>query len=200
MQSVTNLVDFENSIKNGSVPNACTVYAILKMKKQKIGHEIFHYIHHLQIQFYLYFINLTFLVKGNQSWWKGTQFWSVYMSRFNFTLHCIFYFGFYIVHLLPRVNKDIIIIIYFLVLFCCSVVPLLFCCSAIAWYSNCSAIAPLFRQCSVVRQCSAFCSSVLHCYWFYSIPFNTRMAVWLLLIFFICLHNQLSSIHPIITY
>ena len=30
--------------------------------------------------------------------------------------------------------------------------------------------------------------------------FSTRMAVWLLLTFFICLYNQLSSIHSIITY
>ena len=30
--------------------------------------------------------------------------------------------------------------------------------------------------------------------------FSTRMAPWLLLTFFVCLHNQLSSIHSIITY
>ena len=30
--------------------------------------------------------------------------------------------------------------------------------------------------------------------------FSTSMAAWLLLTFFLCLHNQLSSIHSIITY
>ena len=33
-----------------------------------------------------------------------------------------------------------------------------------------------------------------------STKFSTRMTVWLLLTFFICLHNQLSSIYSIITY
>ena len=34
----------------------------------------------------------------------------------------------------------------------------------------------------------------------YFAQFGTRMNVWLLLIFFICLHNQLSSIHSITTF
>ena len=37
---------------------------------------------------------------------------------------------------------------FYLVLFCCSVVPLAFSCSAIPWYFDCSGSVPLFRQCS----------------------------------------------------
>ena len=39
IKSVTNLVDFKNLIKNGSVLNACATYVLLKMKMQKIGLE-----------------------------------------------------------------------------------------------------------------------------------------------------------------
>ena len=34
----------------------------------------------------------------------------------------------------------------------------------------------------------------------YFTQFSTKMATWLLLVFFMCLHNQLSSTHSIITY
>ena len=47
--------------------------------------------------------------------WEGSWFWSVYMSSFNFNLQCIFYFGFYNAHFLPRKNKDIVIIIIIII-------------------------------------------------------------------------------------